>query len=235
VPFEPGAEGKIAQIRPWVWGGGGVLTVESPRSLFDVLEVFEEAGLRDPLTGYLGEPPALSAKKWTLRRAASSGTNWHQDGAFRHGITRSTCGYTDALRRRRRASTSCRTHGEILPTGTEGAIFDWSVGDPVVERAAVHAPVQRPVFEPGDALLFDDYFLHRTAVSEAMRNERYAIGPGSSRPRRTRSTRSRWRSDRIRASAAVAERRRRRLRHGARAAAYVAFARARLSARDRTR
>ena len=179
VPFEPQGDGSIGQIRPWVWGGGGVLTVESPRSMFDVLEVFEDAGLREPLTGYLGERPALSAKKWTLRRVPlTSGTNWHQDGAFlgtgihtvNVWLTLSHCG-DDAPG----LDVVPRRVPEILPTGTEGAIFDWSVGEAVVERAAVEAPVQRPIFEAGDALLFDDYFLHRTAVSEAMRNERYAI------------------------------------------------------------
>ena len=33
----------------------------------------------------------------------------------------------------------------------------------------------RPIFEPGDALLFDERFLHRTAVEPEMTRERYAI------------------------------------------------------------
>jgi hypothetical protein len=35
--------------------------------------------------------------------------------------------------------------------------------------------VVRPIFEAGDALLFDDFNLHSTAVTEGMRNSRYAI------------------------------------------------------------
>jgi hypothetical protein len=35
--------------------------------------------------------------------------------------------------------------------------------------------VFRPVFEPGDALIFDEVFLHRTAIDASMTKERYAI------------------------------------------------------------
>jgi hypothetical protein len=33
----------------------------------------------------------------------------------------------------------------------------------------------RPIFEPGDALFFDELFLHQTASDPAMPNPRYAI------------------------------------------------------------
>ena len=36
-------------------------------------------------------------------------------------------------------------------------------------------PVIRPHFAPGDALLFDELFLHRTATDDTMTRERYAI------------------------------------------------------------
>jgi hypothetical protein len=35
--------------------------------------------------------------------------------------------------------------------------------------------VNRPIFEQGDALLFDELFLHRTACEPEMTRERYAI------------------------------------------------------------
>jgi hypothetical protein len=179
VPFETGRGPNLGPERRWVTGGGGVWTVDSPRAMFDVLEAFAEIGLCDSLTGYLGERPALSVKKWTLRRVPiTSGTNWHQDGAFlgqgirtvNFWLALSHCGDDapglDIVPRRMEG---------ILPTGTDGAIFDWSVGEALVQKAAEDAPVLRPIFEPGDALFFDERFLHRTAVSEAMTRERYAI------------------------------------------------------------
>ena len=45
----------------------------------------------------------------------------------------------------------------------------------VVEDVAGGTGVVRPVFEAGDALLFDHMFLHRTASDPAMSSERYAV------------------------------------------------------------
>ena len=50
---------------------------------------------------------------------------------------------------------------DLAATGTDGALFDWTVGNPLVERLAAGAIV-RPIFEPGDALMFDHMMLHRT-------------------------------------------------------------------------
>jgi hypothetical protein len=178
-PFMPKPGYSIGPDRKWVTDGGGVWAVDSPRAMFDVLEAFEEIGLAEPLTGYLGERPALSVKKWTLRRVpTTSGTNWHQDGAFLGDdirtvnvwLTLSHCGDTapglDVVARR---------FDRLAQTGTAGAYFDWSVGDPVVQQVADGAPILRPVFGPGDALLFDNMFLHRTAADPTMTQTRYAI------------------------------------------------------------
>ena len=45
---------------------------------------------------------------------------------------------------------------------------------PISDRIVV-MPRGDTIFEAGDAVLFDDFFLHRTAVGEHLRNERYAI------------------------------------------------------------
>jgi hypothetical protein len=180
VPFEPeSGTAAIGPIRKWVRDGGGVLTVESPRSMFDVLDTFEAVGLTEPLTGYLGERPVLAAKKWTLRRVPLDTTaDWHQDGAFLGAGVRavnvwvalSHCGDTapglDIV--------AGRLH-DLAPRGTDGAWFDWSVGDGVARSLAGDAPILRPIFEAGDAILFDDMNLHRTAVTSDMTSERYAI------------------------------------------------------------
>jgi hypothetical protein len=178
IPFAPDKPYSIGMARSWVREGGGVYTVDSPPALFDVLEVFDEVGVRGAIEGYLGERPVLSVKKWTLRRVPlTSGTDWHQDGAFIGDEVRSVNVWL--------ALTDCGVDAaslDIVPrrlglveTGTEGAQFDWSVGPGVVERVAGDAGVVRPVFAAGDALLFDHRFLHRTGVSPGMTKERYAI------------------------------------------------------------
>jgi hypothetical protein len=132
------------------------------------------------ITAYLGERPVLSVNKCTLRRVGTEpgNANWHQDGAFLGDGIRSLnvwmslshCGVDapglDVVPRR---------FDEVLETGTEGAIFPWTVGPGVVERVSAESPVCRPTFEPGDVLLFDDFFLHRTAAEPTMPRQRHAI------------------------------------------------------------
>ncbi len=166
--------------RRFVRDGGGVWLVDSPRALFDVLEAFEEAGLRRVLTGHLGEAPALSVKKCTLRRVpVTSSTDWHQDGAFLGDAIRTVNVWLALTRCGGDADAPGldvvpRRFDHVVETGTEGAWFDWAVGQGVVDRYA-DTPVIRPLFEPGDALLFDQFLLHRTAIDPGMTRERHAI------------------------------------------------------------
>jgi hypothetical protein len=165
-------------IRPWIEKGGGILAVDSPRLLFDMLEGFEGAGLRSVIEGYLGEPPAISAQKCTLRKATPDVTGaWHQDGKFLGDVrslnvwlSLSRCGDVapsmDVVPRRL---------DDYVAAGTEGAPLDYVVTDENATAAAGDAGIVRPIFNPGDALLFDELFLHQTGSDPSMPNPRYAI------------------------------------------------------------
>jgi Phytanoyl-CoA dioxygenase (PhyH) len=165
--------------RNWVAGSGGVLAADSPRLLFELFETYEGVELRQVVAEYLGERPVLSANKCTLRRVPlTASTDWHQDGAFlgqgirvlNVWIALTDCGVDapglDLVPRRL---------DHIVETGTGGAYFDWAVGPVVVQRYAVDAPVVRPEFRAGDAVLFDEMYLHRTAIEPKMTRPRYAI------------------------------------------------------------
>jgi hypothetical protein len=181
VPFAPQNAGGFAKRRRgWVRPSGSLSTADSPRMLFELTELIDETGIGALVEGFLGERPALSANKCTLRRVpVDTNTNWHQDGAFlgRHvrtlnlWLALSACG-TDAPG----LDVVPQRFDEVLTTGTEGALFNWSVAPDVVERAAggVDA-VLHPEFSPGDALLFDHLFVHRTGVTPGMTRERWAI------------------------------------------------------------
>ncbi len=181
VPFEPQDGYPIGLGRHFVRQTQSVWAVDSPRATFDLLEVFERTGLVEAIAAHLGQRPLLSVKKWTLRRVpVDTHTDWHQDGAFLGDdvrtvnvwITLSPCGLDapglDVVPRR---------IDHLLETGTHGACFDWSVGHDLAEAeaAARDTTIVRPTFEPGDALLFDQLFLHRTAVSPEMTRVRYAV------------------------------------------------------------
>lgn len=179
-PFEPAPEYEraVGMGRAFVNDGSGIWLADSPRALFELTETFERAGLRELITAYLGERPAISVNKGTLRRAAPTvGTDWwHQDGAFLGDDIRSLnvwlslthCG-VDAPG----MDIVSKRLDSIVETGTRGADFEWSVSPEVVAEVAGDA-ISRPVFRPGDALLFDHLCLHKTASSEEMTKTRYA-------------------------------------------------------------
>ncbi len=158
---------------------GAVIAADSPAALFDVIETFDAVGVRRVVNDFFREPPALLAKKWSLRRVPHDrfDASWHQDGAFMGGDIRSLnvwlalshCG-DDAPG----LDVVGRRLDGIVPTGTEGTFLPWTVAADVVERVAPGAVV-RPIFEPGDVLVFDHFNLHKTATEPHMTRDRYAI------------------------------------------------------------
>ena len=179
-PFRPDPEylkGEIDWNRTSA-GGGSVWAADSPRMMFELLETFAEAGIDRVITDYLGERPVMSMKKSVLRRVTpDSGTSWHQDGAFL-GEGLRTLNVWLALNRCGDVAPGMdilpRRLDEIVPTGTEGAMFEWAVSDQLVDELAEGRKPSRPIFEPGDALLFDHLCLHRTASEPTMTEQRYA-------------------------------------------------------------
>jgi hypothetical protein len=164
--------------RPWLEKGGNLLAADSPRLFFQMIELFERANLPALVAGYLGETPLISLQKSTLRKADPTVPGaWHQDGKFLGPVralnlwlSLSRCGEDapglDILPRRLES---------YLPTGTDDAPLDWTISQRQVDTAAGEDPILRPAFHPGDALLFDELFLHQTATDPAMTRPRYAI------------------------------------------------------------
>ena len=179
VPFEAADGYEFGWIeRSFSRQVGAVLAVEAPRALLHAIDALRGAGLGEVLAEYLGEWPALSAKKTTLRRARPGHPpDFHQDGAFLGDGIRAVNVWT--------ALTDCGIDApsvqvyadpfaEIVPTGTDNADFSWSVSDAQAARLGARQVVQ-PCFAAGDALLFDQLTLHRTGTSPAMTRDRYAV------------------------------------------------------------
>ena len=164
--------------RNWVEAGGGVLAADSPRLVFEMLDAFERIGLDRVISGYLGEPAAVSAEKCTLRKADPSVSGaWHQDGNFMGDVRAlnvwlalSRCGDVapglDIVPKR---------IDHLVEAGTDGAPLSYVISPAKAEEEAGATPIIRPVFQPGDILLFDDLFLHQTGSDPEMPNPRYAI------------------------------------------------------------
>lgn len=163
--------------RRFIHQSGGVLLADSPRSMFELLEVYEALGLRDIIQDFLGDRPVMSANKCTLRKVDPDQLGgWHQDGAFLGDHIRainiwlalSDCGVDapglDIVPTR---------IDHIVETGTEGAYFDWAVSDQKIEE--LEFDVVRPAFSAGDLVIFDEMMLHRTATAPTMTLHRHAI------------------------------------------------------------
>ena len=165
--------------RRFIEESGGLLAADSPRLAFEMIELLEQAEMRNLATGYLRETPALSAHKTTLRKAVgSTPTWWHQDGKFLGDVksvnlwlSLSHCGDDapgmDLVPRRleRIVEAGMGSHGaeKIM------------VSQELAEELAGEAGIVRPIFEPGDAMFFDHLYLHRTATEPGMPNPRFAV------------------------------------------------------------
>jgi hypothetical protein len=165
-------------FRSWIKEGGGLLGADSPRLTYLFTEALADSGFGELVSGYLGEPALFSLGKTTMRKAEPSVSGqWHQDGRFMGPVrslnlwlSLSRCGDVapglDIVPRRL---------DDYLATGTEGAALDWTISDDQAQQAAGESGVIRPIFEPGDALLFDEVFLHKTGSDPSMPKPRYAI------------------------------------------------------------
>jgi hypothetical protein len=176
--FRPHLLSKGVLGRDWIQASGGVLAADSPSVAVEMFDLFRAADLQPLVDGYLGEPSLISAHKTTLRKASPSVPGaWHQDGKFLGDVrslnmwlSLSRCGDVapglDIVPRRL---------DYLVQTQTDEAVLDIAISQRKAEEAAGETPIIRPIFEPGDALFFDEMFLHQTGVDPAMPNPRFAL------------------------------------------------------------
>jgi hypothetical protein len=103
---------------------------------------------------------------------------WHQDGSFLDAGVRtinvwlalSRCGGDEPTPG---LEVVPKRVPDILPV--DGVLSPHSIAAELVAEVAADAPLCRPEFAPGDALLFDERFLHRTHLAEHMTRARLAL------------------------------------------------------------
>lgn len=181
APFNPEGSDLGINDRLWPLNGGTVWAADSPRTFFDLLEAFDRAGLGPMLTELFGERPVLSLQKCAVRRVQPGAQGaWHQDGTFLGDGSRvitvnSWIALSDCGRDAPGLDLVPMRFDETVPSGTDGAPFDWCVGQGMVDRLAGSAGIVRPHFTAGDALLFDDLLLHQTGGGPHHTEPRYSI------------------------------------------------------------
>jgi hypothetical protein len=179
-PFPLGPEDEMgAGDRAFTRACGAVWTADSPRALAEFIGFLKAHGVIDVIEAYLGERGFLSLGKSSLRIVPpTTFTNWHQDGAFLGPEIRTVnvwLALSDCGEDAPGLDIYPRRLNGLAETGTQGAIASWTVGEGVVEELARTAPILSPRFKAGDAMLFDQLFLHRTGVRPGMTRERLAI------------------------------------------------------------
>ena len=177
--FEPHSRFGSVVGRGWIEQGGGVLAADSPMLNFTMMQMFRAASIPRIASDYLGEPALISVHKTTLRKADPSVPGaWHQDGYFMGREVRSLnlwlslshCG--DVAPGLDLVPTRLE---QYVATATDEAILDYTISQQKAEEAAGEHKIIRPIFEPGDALFFDEIFLHKTGSSPDMTKPRYAL------------------------------------------------------------
>ncbi len=161
---------------------GAVYAMYSPKVASSLISMFEKNNLKPLLKEYFKENPCLSIKKWVLRKMTplKSPADWHQDGAFMGKEIKSLnlwialCDCGKGTNRPGMDLVPKRLH-DIVPTGTDGAYFEWSVSQNYVKKNFQDTPPVRPFFGKGDALFFDHLNLHCTTYSEEYTEQRHAI------------------------------------------------------------
>ena len=153
--------------RAWCEQLGGLLVADSPRGLFQLLASLRAAGVPRLIEEYFNEPPEIAVEKCVFRRVEGSrAPAWHQDGSFlgegvralNVWIALTRCG----------GQTDCpgleivpRRVNHLVARGGDNAISEIEVS-PELARAGLGAAPVAPLFEAGDALIFDELFLHQT-------------------------------------------------------------------------
>jgi hypothetical protein len=178
-PADTDAYGLTVPGRAYVMNGGTAYVPDSPRLLFDLLDAFEAAGVKRVVTDYFNEPPALSLLKLAQRRLAPEASGgWHQDAAV-YGPIAQTLNFWVPVSRCGDVAPGLEMFPRALDYlvgtyGTEG-VDEYRARVEEVGVLTAETPAARPVFEAGDAAVFDQFLLHQTAASPDFREQRYGF------------------------------------------------------------
>jgi hypothetical protein len=153
-----------------------VLVVDSPRGLFELTEAFSAAGLDRIVGEYLGDRPVMAENKWALRRMNRKDDRapWHQEASvFNSGPLRTVNVWLTLTAAGEHAPgfqfVPRRMHAIIEPD------LKFGLKAETMGAVAAQEAIAAPLYEPGDAVLFDEYLVHRTKAGPEMQGIRYSV------------------------------------------------------------
>jgi hypothetical protein len=178
-PF-PTDDTQTPALRRMVAEQGGTWLADSPAGTAHFLDLLASVGAIDVIADHLGERPFFSLQKSTMRRSPPRDklVAWHQDGSFLDDGVR-TMNVWVALSRcggdypAPGLEVLPRRMAGILPV--DGKLSPHSISFDLIDELASETPIVRPEFAPGDALMFDERFVHRTYLNRFMTHDRCAL------------------------------------------------------------
>jgi hypothetical protein len=153
-----------------------VLVVDSPRALFELTEAFSAAGLDRIVGDYLGDRPVMAENKWALRRMNRKDDKapWHQEASvFNSGPLRTVNVWLTLS-----AAGEHAPGFQFIPRRMEAIIepdLKFGLKAETMDSVAARETIAAPIYEPGDAVLFDEYLVHRTKAGPATQGIRYSV------------------------------------------------------------
>lgn len=178
-PIDTSEYGLTMASRTWVIASGTSYVPDSPRLLFDFIEALEEHHVRRVVGEYFGEAAALSLIKAAQRRLPPHATGgWHQDAAV-YGIDARTINFWIPVSRCGDVAPGLaiwpRRLERILATAGSEGVAEFTADDDEVAALVAELPAACPVFDEGDAVIFDQMLLHQTSASPDFTEERYGF------------------------------------------------------------
>jgi hypothetical protein len=166
-------------LRKVVAEDGGTWLADSPAATATMLDVLDGAGVIGVAADYFGERPHFSLQKSTLRRyrPLRPEAGWHQDGSFLGPGVRtlnawlafSQCGIDEP---RPGLEVVPQRVPEVLEVGSW--FSPHAVHPDLVAEVATTGTIV-PDCAPGDGMLFDELFLHRSYLTPHMTEDRFAL------------------------------------------------------------
>ena len=178
-PLDTDEYGLTMMARAFIMASGTGYVPDSPRLLFDLLEAFDRCGMKQVVTDYFGEVPALSLVKLAHRRLEPDARGgWHQDAAV-YGMNARTLNVWVPVSRCGDVAPGLamwpRPLDHLVKTvGTEGVDEYRAVAEDVA-LLTDEVPPSCPVFDAGDAAIFDQFLLHQTNASPDFTEPRYGF------------------------------------------------------------
>jgi len=169
---------KLADFRKF----GSLSLGLCPMALAVISAVLSRSKVKDCVEGYFGQPIGLSLNSSSIRLSEIDNPVrrvFHQDGAFLGGQDAETLNCWIALDPSGETAPGLEVFplpiDTLLAFNQQDAYVSWEIDEALVYQRMGAENAWYPTFQPGDAFLFNHLHVHRTHLTPAMTQNRFAV------------------------------------------------------------